>query len=57
MLRGRGLELGIAGSSVDICLSGLKGLSWDLGRQILLNLDGWKTFVGLGYKVNRREIS
>ena len=55
MLRGCGLELGIAGSSVDIC--GLTGLSWDLGRQILLNLDGWKRFVGLDYKVNRRAIS
>ena len=33
------------------------GVSWDLGREILLGLEDWKGFVGLDYKVNMSEIS
>ena len=33
------------------------GVSWDLGREILLGLEAWKGFVELDYKVNMSEIS
>ena len=33
------------------------GVSWDLGREILLSMEDWKGFVGLDYKAKMSEIS
>ena len=33
------------------------GVSWDLGREILLSIEDWKGFVGLDYKAKMSEIS